>query len=83
VEEVKHEHWGISQRHQTRRHICYDEDGVCGVLIQMFNGYHEVDTITCHKSMYRPKQKRSSPAAAIADTSSEDGDDTDTDTDTD
>jgi hypothetical protein len=83
VEEVKHEHWGISQRHQTRRHICYnDEDGVCGVLIQMFNGYHEVDTLTCHKSMYRPKQKRSSPAAStVADTSSEDGDDTDTDTD--
>jgi hypothetical protein len=82
VEEVKHEHWGISQRHQTRRHICYnDEDGVCGVLIQMFDGYREVDTLTNRNSMYRPKQKRYSEAAAAADTSSENGHDTDTDTD--
>jgi hypothetical protein len=86
VEEVKHEHWGISQRHQTRRHICYnDEDGVCGVLIQMFDGYREVDTLTNRNSMYRPKQKRYSEAAsrAAADTSSENGHDTNTDTDTD
>jgi hypothetical protein len=78
VEEVEFEHWGINEKHTTRRHICYNQDGVCGVLLQTFNGYREVDTLTCHKSMYRPKQKSSSsPASAPASSS----DDTDTDTD--
>ena len=78
VEEVEFEHCGINEKHTTRRHICYNQDGVCGVLIQSFDGYREVDTLTSHRSMYRPKQKSSSPAPA-PDASS--GDDTDTDTD--
>lgn len=84
VEEVEYEHWGINEIYTTRRHICYDQANVCGILIQSFDGYRDVDTLTCHKSMYREKQKRSSPqapvaravAAAFADTSS-DSDDTD------
>jgi hypothetical protein len=80
VEEVEFEHCGINEKHTTRRHICYNQDGVCGVLIQSFDGYREVDTLTSHRSMYRPKQKSSSPAPAPEASS---GDDTDTDTDTD
>jgi hypothetical protein len=79
VEEVEFEHCGINEKHTTRRHICYNQDEVCGVLIQSFDGYREVDTLTSHRSMYRPKQKSSSPAPAPD--ASSGGDDTDTDTD--
>ena len=78
MEELLREKWAVSKNHATHRHICYNEHGVCGVLILSFDGYCEVDTLTSHRSMYRPKQKSSSPpaAAAFADTSSE-SDDTD------
>jgi hypothetical protein len=79
VEEVEFEHCGINEKHTTRRHICYNQDEVCGVLIQSFDGYREVDTLTSHRSMYRPKQKSSSSPAPAPEASS--GDDTDTDTD--
>lgn len=55
VEEVKHEHWGINQSTTTRRHICYDGD-VCGILIQSFDGYHDVNSLNAFKSMYASRK---------------------------
>lgn len=55
VEEVKYEHWGISEIYTTRRHICYNEDDVCGILIQSFDGYHDVNSFNTVKSMYARK----------------------------
>ena len=77
VEEVEYEHWGINDKHTTRRHICYNEDDECGVLIQSFDGYRDVDTLTSYRSMYRPKQQRSSPSAAAAENTSSESDDAD------
>jgi len=77
VEEVEYEHWGISDKHTTRRHICYNEQDECGVLIQSFDGYSDVDTLTSYRSMYRPKQQRSSPSTAASENTSSENDDTD------
>ena len=55
VDEVEHERWGISAIFHTRRHICYNEDGECVVLIHSFDGYREVDGLTTQGSMYRPR----------------------------
>jgi hypothetical protein len=54
-DEVERERWGINQYTLTRRHICYDEHGECGILIQMFDGYIEVDCLTAYGSMYVPR----------------------------
>lgn len=69
VAEVMHEKWGINERHRARRHICYNENGECVILIQSFNGYREVDGLTAVGSMYRPRVMENMSSA-----SSENGD---------
>ena len=64
VAEVEHENWGISETHRTRRHICYNEDGECVVLIQSFVGYREVDGLTTQGSMYRPRITENTSSAS-------------------
>lgn len=64
VDEVEHERWGISAIYHTRRHICYNEDGECVVLIQSFDGYREVDGLTTQGSMYRPRVLETTSSAS-------------------
>jgi hypothetical protein len=64
VAEVEHENWGISAIYHTRRHICYNEDGECVVLIQSFDGYREVDGLTTQGSMYRPRVTENTSSAS-------------------
>ena len=64
VDEVEHERWGISAIFHTRRHICYNEDGECVVLIQSFDGYREVDGLTTQGSMYRPRVLENTSSAS-------------------
>ena len=64
VAEVEHERWGISAIYHTRRHICYNEDGECVVLIQSFDGYREVDGRTTQGSMYRPRVLKNTSSAS-------------------
>jgi len=67
VAEVMHEKWGINERHRARRHICYNENGECVILIQSFNGYREVDRLTAVRSMYRPRVVESSSSGENGD----------------
>jgi len=64
VAEVEHERWGINAIYHTRRHICYNEDGECVVLIQSFDGYREVDGLTTQGSMYRPRVLENTSSAS-------------------
>lgn len=72
MEELLREKWAVSKNHPTHRHICYNEDGVCGVLILSFDGYCEVDTLTADNSMYCPRKLKNEDSS-----SSGDSDDTD------
>ena len=64
VAEVEHERWGINAIYHTRRHICYNEDGECVVLIQMYGGERAHDGLTTQGSMYRPRVLENTSSAS-------------------
>ena len=64
VDEIKHENWGVNENTRTRRHIGYNEDGECMVLIQSYIRHHEVDRLMTNGSMYIPRILDTSSSAS-------------------
>ena len=64
VDEIKHENWGVNENTHTRRHIGYNEDGECMVLIQSYICHHEVDRLMTNGSMYIPRILDTSSSAS-------------------
>ena len=64
VDEIKHENWGVNENSRTRRHIGYNEDGECMVLIQSYICHHEVDRLMTNGSMYIPRILNTSSSAS-------------------